>query len=68
MRFARLGWITTAIEYEKLSEKEFRLLQGYVNDFVTGKDTITSEKEIEQLFKGVQWRENKEPASLNQAK
>ena len=67
MRFARLNWITKAIEFEKLTKREFRLLQDFVQDFVTGKNTATRGKEIEHLFKEVQWREDKEPVSFNQA-
>jgi len=63
MRFARLNWITKAIEYPLLSKKESTFLFTTVEEYSTGKlMTKTTEETLENLFAEVQWREDKDTA------
>lgn len=65
MTYARMQWITNAIEYRKLIDREYNKLLTFVTEFAKGKYTKTSEDELEQIFAEVQWREDKELPSVS---
>jgi hypothetical protein len=60
-----MQWITNAIEYRKLIDREYNKLLTFVTEFAKGKYTKTSEDELEQIFAEVQWREDKELPSVS---
>lgn len=61
MRYERLKWICTAIEYDMLTGKEMTFLSKTVEDFMTGKlMNKGTEDQLEVLFAEIQWREIEE--------
>ena len=60
MTYARLRWICSAVEYDKLTKHEASALYDFVDKFTAGKDSKSAEKALEVVFAEVQWREDKE--------
>lgn len=66
MRYARLQWIASAIEYDRLTNFETNAFYDFVEKFMQDRATKSAEEELEHLFAEVQWRESKELIPLNE--
>lgn len=60
MRYDRLQWIASAIEYDRLTNQESNAFYNFVEKFMQDRATKGAEEELEHLFAEVQWREDKE--------
>ncbi|MDI6785098.1 MAG: hypothetical protein QMD92_00155 [bacterium] len=61
MTYERLRWIVKAVEWRRLRKGETSFILGALSDCINGREINKStEKELEALFRKVQWRDNKE--------